>query len=396
MAKTLADIPLSRVAQVQQRALLRQHLYLTGETHRLLWQAGQMMKAAIVGAAKADGQLDGLGLHRARTANDQIWATFMTNWKHLVQQVREQSAMLPFGTLAVYQAKLLRPALASLRIAHSETIPPKDGDYSMPPNDGHYSVEQNETAADAVFNPQLQRIVDAADRRIYQDGLKLSQRIWNLDRESLAGIEDLINVGVANGASAWDIAEQLEQYLGASQDCPRWTSTRLRLTKTDIAEGNRAGLIRGGECAGQGVAYKALRLARNELQAIHHLATDTVLQEMPWVEKEQVVLSPAHPVDDECDDVIAEGEGGEGIYPVGTIELPIHIQCLCFKVAIQMAEDEFVASLRGWADGSEPWPAMDTFADRLGGNALLDLTTSQIAQHLPEWAFEDPASFLGD
>lgn len=308
--KTLADIPLNRVHQTQQKAILRMHLYVTGETHRMLSETAAKMKVAVVGAAKADGTLDGLGLQRAQRTLTREWNAFFAEWKPWIEDLRTQAASIPFGTLVVYQQKMLKPAL--------KTLTPDPSPIG----------EGKKSTIDFVFNPQLEAIRAAADKRIYSDGLRLSQRIWNLNTEALRGIEQTLDTGVANGMSAWDIAAELEQYLGAGQDCPRWTSTRLKsLTKSDIAGGDTTGLKSGDACAGQGVAYKALRLARNEIQAIHHAASDAVMQAMPWVEKEQIVLSPSHPIEDECDDVVAEGEGGEGIYPVGTIELPIHVQC---------------------------------------------------------------------
>ena len=65
--KTLKDIPLNRVHQVQQKAILRMHLYVTGETHRMLGEVTAKMKSAVIGAANSEGKLDGLGLHKART-----------------------------------------------------------------------------------------------------------------------------------------------------------------------------------------------------------------------------------------------------------------------------------------------------------------------------------------
>ena len=63
-------------------------------------------------------------------------------------------------------------------------------------------------------------------------------------------------------------------------------------------------------CAGQGVAYNALRLARNEIQVAHGLATDSLFAKMPWVEKEAINLSPSHPaIGCACEDVVVNGEG---------------------------------------------------------------------------------------
>jgi len=67
--------------------------------------------------------------------------------------------------------------------------------------------------------------------------------------------------------------------------------------------------------------------------------------------------------------------------------------CLCWKSSVLMDEDQFVAQLNGWADGSQAWPEMDAFEKAVGGNVNVDLTASQVAQHLPQWAFEDPPTF---
>lgn len=99
--KTLADIPLNRVHQTQQKAILRMHLYVTGETHRRLSETAAKMKVAVVGAAKADGTLDGLGLQRAQRALTREWNGFFAEWKPWFEDLRMQAASIPFGTLAV-------------------------------------------------------------------------------------------------------------------------------------------------------------------------------------------------------------------------------------------------------------------------------------------------------
>jgi hypothetical protein len=367
-AKDLNDIPVKRVHQVQQRALLRMLLYAVGRTHEMLWDTSQKMKSALVAAADEKGKLDGLGLSQAKKALEREWASFFKEWKPMFEDLRRQAASLPFGTLAVYHDRLVRPAIEK--------------------------AAATESVIDFVFNPMIQAVLDAANKRLYSDGIPLSRRIWNLDWESQKGIADTVSVGVANGMDAWTIAEELQQYLGPMQDCPRWTRTRLnKLTKKDIAAGVKTGLYSKDDCAGQGVAYKALRLARNEIQTVHHAATDQVMGMLPFIEKEQINLSPSHPVDDVCDQTVAAGEGGKGIYPKGQIELPLHVQCLCFKTAVLMDESQFVDQLRGWLNGSSTWSEMDAFQTAIGGNVNIDLTSSQVAQHLPQWAFEDPYQF---
>jgi hypothetical protein len=228
--------------------------------------------------------------------------------------------------------------------------------------------------------------------------LNLSARVWNIDRESRDGIASVLLKGITNGDSAWNIAQELEQFLGANMDCPRWTSTRLYgRTKTQIANGDTAGLQgkTGSPCDGRGVSYNALRLSRTEIQKAHALATDRIMAAQPWVEKERIHLSSAHPGHDICDEIVAGGEGGKGIYPVGTQENPFHPNCLCFKTAVLMDEKQFTSQLNGWLKGEGEWDEMDDYAALLGANALTDQRDAVDQSLLPNainlavWLFGD-------
>jgi hypothetical protein len=379
MAKTLADIPVDKAEWAQYIALMRMHLFLIGETHRMLIEYGQRARATLLGAAGEDGTLDGAGLLKAQNALVEDWERVFGDWTAMFEALRLEAARLPFGTVAVWHQGW---------IAYNAPKTERHGS----PRSGRELVEQE--GGNPVFDPQLQKVMAAANQRIYQDGLQLSQRIWKLDTDSVNGIKAALYNGVASGDSAWNIAKQLEQYLGAGMDCPRWTSTRLGgLTKTDIASGNPAGLYSGDACASQGVSYYALRLARNEIQAIHNMATDAALG-VPWVVGEQIVLSPSHPpIGCDCEDIVKGGENGDGVYPVGTILLPVHVQCLCLKIAVMMNEAQFVSNLNGWVAGTTPWAAMDAYAETVGVTNRPDIFTvavgAAMANSLTTWLWGD-------
>lgn len=359
----VTGIPARRLPQAQQAALMRVHLYLIGRTHELLSEFASKARATILEYAGEDGILDAGEAARAQQALLAGWQeSYMDKWLPLFQALRKDAASIPFGALAARHER-----------------------YFSPRNLG-------EAKASPVFEPQLQALIDAANQRLYGDGLTLSSRIWKLDRETRQGINRVLMDAIVNGRSAWDTAKDLESFLGANQDCPRWTSTRLyKLSKKDIASGVRTGLKTGEECQGQGVAYKALRLARNEIQVVHHEASDRVMAAQPWVEKEQIVLSPQHPVPDICDEVIAAGEGGKGIYPVGEITLPLHISCLCFKITVMQPEKEFIDRLRSWMGGGSD-SGMDEYAAFIGARnpqhaATASLLNDVVAQALGVWLF---------
>lgn len=284
----------------------------------------------------------------------------MAGIKQRLEAGRREAALLGLASLGYWHGRLI-PPLAPLdrggvgtESRWAEAGPPLIG------------VE-----ATVFFQPQLQEILAVTADRVYGDGFKLSQRIWNLDEDSRRGIQQVIAAGIANGNSAWNIAPQLEKYLGAGQDCPRWARERLfGLTKSEIAAGDETGLLRGSPCLSNGVAYNALRLARNEIQIAHAAATDAIMARQPWVEAEKINLSPSHPaISCACEGIASGGDNGDGVYPKGTIVLPIHISCLCVKTAVLMKDEEFIKRLRGWMDGSAAWPEMNTYAGWVGATA---------------------------
>lgn len=341
---------------------MRLQLYVQMRIHEMLTRTVSTMRDVVTINAASDGRLAPAGLMRVRMMLDTEWKTTFDALRALIVAAQREAASIPFGTLAEQHAYWIGTLGRRAVSSESRNIA----------RQLHDAVN----VSNPVFKPQLNAIIRAANQTVYADnqtvyadGLMLSGRLWKLDQQSRNGIQSVVFAGAQQGKSAWDIAKELERYLGANANCPRWTSTRLyTLTKRDIAAGDPRGLIRGDECASQGVAYNALRLARTEIQRIHNLATQALMQQMPWVTEEQMKLSPAHPEEDVCDEVIAKGRDGEGIYPVGTLTLPIHPNCLCYLVAVEMPADDFVGQLRGWMRGEQQWQAMETYATTFGAH----------------------------
>jgi hypothetical protein len=278
---------------------------------------------------------------------------------------------------AAYHEKLITSHLADAKIAEARR-------YWGKPLAIHV---QEASVVDGVFETQLQMILNAAEQMRGPDGWVFSDRIWKLNMDVRDGITPAIMDALQNQKSAWQLAKDLEGFLGAGADCPRWTYARLNeVPSAAKAKGDATGLLSGEACAGKGVSYNALRLARTEIQRAHHLANDNRMKSMPWIEQEKIVLSGSHPQPDECDDVVHGGDNGDGVYPVGTIELPIHPNCFCDKRAVQDLE-KFGNDLSGWVRG-ESYPAMDTYAASLGADFGGSLLGNPVAQAFGVWAFD--------
>ena len=379
----LDKVPAGRMMQASQKALIRLHLYFTGRTHELMLEYRDKAQSTILKHGGNDNVLDGASGFGLQSDLLRMWGDTWTQWQSEFQQVRREAGLIALGVAAVEHDRLVRP-----RTMDDGRLAEDRGRLTVPKGDAIDGRELTEAITDGgVFAPQLRILLEIAAEYLHGDNMNLSGRIWRLDREARDGINQVLMNGISAGDSAWNIAKRLEEFLGAGQDCPRWTSTRLYgRSKSDIAAGDPTGLLSGDACAGQGVSYNALRLARTEIQKMHALATDRVMAAQPWVEKEQVHLSASHPESDECDDAATGGEDGKGIYEVGTIELPLHPNCLCYKTAVQTPEKDFTSKLNGWLNGQD-WPEMDEYAGFIGGDISADIMPAAI--NLAVWLFSD-------
>ncbi len=367
---TLADVPSEQVHEAARAALMRLHLYILGETHQYLLDVGTAVSDTLQGQ-ELNGYTASLVLQNGLAA----WDEFINRYTELLARGQMVAASIPFGVWAVLHDTYVRPQIEVQESSFARMIAA----------DFWRNILLERIDPDVLFQPQLRAIVDAANQRTWEDGLNLSRRIWNLDAYGRAGLNTAVSSALSEGKSAWELAEDVEQFLGAGRNCPRWARARLRLTKREIGLGDRTGLHTGRECNGRGVSYNAMRLARTEIQAIYNTATVANFQRMPFVEMEQIHLSAEHPKPDICDDVVNGGEDGDGVYEVGDIALPLHPNCLCYRTAVLMDETEFVRKLRGWMQGRSQWPAMDEYQTAVGGELSVDLRQSSVGLTMAYW-----------
>jgi hypothetical protein len=373
----LDEVALGNLDKAALKALLRLQVYFTGRTHELFIEFGKAARAVIVDYGGADGKLDGLTGFQAHTKLLKMWGDTFKTWQDEFLQARREAASLPYGVMAVRHERLIVEGQKS-KVEERVT-------FDLQP--------LTESIEDGVFKPQIEILLNTAAEWLYGDSRNLSGRIWNVDGDGRDAINNVIMQGIADGDSAWNMAKKLEEFLGAGQNCPRWASTRLYgRTASDKSAGDTTGLLSGNDCDGRGVSYNALRLARTEIQKAHALATDKVMMAQPWVEKEQCHLSAAHPETDECDDVISNGENGQGIYEVGTIEYPLHPHCFCYKTAVLMDEKAFTSQLNGWLNG-ESFPEMDSYQNMIGGDVNVSLMSDSLS--LAVWLFGDEEKLKG-
>ena len=235
---SLNDISAKKVYLALAAAATRLHLFVIGEVHQALLvvtRAG----TAVLDQYSGDDEIPAAAVVLAQQALMSAWDEFIRWYTDMLTRAMRTAASLPFGTWGVLHAEWMLPNVAApIDEAVHKSV------------DGRLILEAVDV--NSVFIPQRQSIMAAAADKTYGDSVTLSQRIWNLDVGGRNGLNLAVSTAAAEGKSAWQLAQDIEQFLGAGADCPRWTYQRLNgLTKKQIAAGDRTGVFTGDACAGQ-------------------------------------------------------------------------------------------------------------------------------------------------
>lgn len=349
------QITLRNVDALQAQALSRLTLLVMGQTHRLFgefqgWLIGQVNRHV-----DSEGFVDGAVMISGFSAIDDRYRRTVQQWTAMFEQARIQAASIPFGALVVKHNAYMGSLTETLNAADLNTVT-------------------------QLWQQRRQRALQAAQQRVYGDGLQLSQRIWRLENGGLQQIRSTLATAMAERTNARDLANRLESQLGADQDMPRWTEDRLYGMTPAQRLASKKGLLTGTENRTQGIAYNALRLARTELQNANHAVTTEIAQHSPWVTGRFVRLSPAHPKIDVCDTLAAGGP-----YPKDSNLLPAHVQCMCYWEEQVMSKGVFKSQVADWLAGESDF--LDDYKDWLGVQQVTEPlpTDMSVAESLNLW-----------
>lgn len=362
---TLATFEPRQMSRLTQRGLLRLQLRVTAEVHRSYAEYGTWLNNALLGYADASGALTASTGPLLLNRMEVRWRQMQLRLRQMLQAAMEQAAGLVFARLWVEHNALMRPVVA-------ESM----GRLEERPVSG-----QDLRATVRMWLQRRERALQVARERIYSDGFNLSHRLWRLENGGLAQLRGLVATALANRTSAAGLARAVTPMLGYGEDCPRWAYRRLYGMTPSERASDRSGLRSGEECRGEGLAYNALRLARNEIQIAHHVMTDDIFRHAPWVTGERVRLNPGHPEIDICDEY-ADG----GPYRPGEVQLPLHVQCMCYKESVQMPREQFLGQVGGWMRGENDF--LDDYAAWSGmGNAVVNALPlgMELAEVLEMW-----------
>ncbi|MDI6872137.1 MAG: hypothetical protein QME79_12495 [Bacillota bacterium] len=244
-----------------------------------------------------------------------------------------------------------------------------------------------------AFDRENTRAAEAIRRKVYNDGLNLSKRLWRLNQRTRAGLNRLLVEGVQHGRAAVEQAKKLAamdigtpafpKYLQrlekAAREIAAGTGDRKRFeailaavrrevdkrkrgplgmygpTKRlveELAKANAEGIDRAiREWLGRKARYNATVITRHETNEAFREARLRASEDKPWVIGIRWRLSRSHPREDECDDLATADQGlGPGVYPKGQYPKTPHPQCLCFPE--EVIDYEYFERQRG--DATKP------------------------------------------
>jgi predicted transcriptional regulator len=351
MVATMAiELKPRAVHRQQQTALMRLQLRFTAETHRLYRALYDDLVKIFAACVDNDGMIDGMKLAGTLPTIEARWLKMHREWARIFERARGQAAAIPDGAMVT---------------VHNSLMPVQE------------ALTPQETALVNLWEARRQRALNTAAQRIYSDGFNLSQRVWRLEQDGINDIRRVLSTALAERTSASRLANLVEPLLGAGRDCPRWAYSRLYKMTPGERAADSTGLLKGDECNSTGLAYNALRMARNEIQIAHHAVNDELFRVAPWIEGEKIRLSPGHAETDICDEY-ANG----GPYQPGEVSLPLHVQCMCYKQAQVMKAEDFRNQVRGWMRGENNF--LDEYEGWLGQPPTLPLPLI-LAETMQAW-----------
>lgn len=203
--------------------------------------------------------------------------------------------------------------------------------------DGRSIIPEVKQILNATYEKQLNAFLN---RTI--DGLKLSDRVWNLSRQLQREIEWTVFSGLSEGQSAQDMAKELRRFLNNPDKLFR----RVRNSQGKLVLSKAAKEFNPGQGVYRSSYKNAMRLSRTEINTAYRTSDHEQYKNTPFVLGVEIRLSDAHPVFDMCDLLV-------GVYPSWFKFTGWHIQCICYTVPILPSREEFMAYQNALLRGEE-------------------------------------------
>ena len=161
LAFALSDIPVDRVHEAQQAAVVRLHIFIIGEVHEALSKVARAGTAVLEQQSSSDEPLSIAASTLATQAMMLAWDEFVNWYIDMLERALITAGSMPFGVWGILHNEWIRPY-----------VPEPVEESTFYSKNGKLILEATEP--DTIFRPQLDTIITAAKDRTYGDNVKLS------------------------------------------------------------------------------------------------------------------------------------------------------------------------------------------------------------------------------
>lgn len=278
-------------------------------------------------------------LYRTETYAEQVRVLF-ANAVNDILSFSSSVTSLEDGEVFSYSdnKKLAKKVSDRLRMLHSAVYAAIKNDIALEWSEANkvcdelaMSVFGKEIFSDRRFAGWFNRNTDAMEAFIKrtENGLNLSDRVWNTTKQLRSEMELAMTVAIGQGESASAISRRVRQYLNNPDKLFR----RIKDEEGNLKLSKAAKAYHPGQGVYRSSAKNAMRLARSETNIAYRTSDFERWSQMDFVLGVEINLSRSHPEYDICD-ILA------GRYPKGFMFKGWHPQCFCFATPILADIDE--------------------------------------------------------
>lgn len=162
----------------------------------------------------------------------------------------------------------------------------------------------------------------------------ISERVWNITKQTRENLEFAIGDALSEGMSAQDLARKIKHTLNDPDKLFR----RVRDKHGNLVLSKNAQAFHPGQGVYRSAHKNALRLASNEINTAYRQAEQLRIQGNNDVVGQKINLSAQHKVYDICDELA-------GSYPKDFNWSSWHVGCKCFRTMILKSQTELITEI---------------------------------------------------
>lgn len=178
-----------------------------------------------------------------------------------------------------------------------------------------YNVKRGDSRTKKYYQVNNDALQAFQQRR--DNGMNLSDRLWNQAEDYKKGLEATLSTAIERGMSAVVLSKRVSKYLRDFDSLKKDYKKRFG-TATEAKD----------------CEYRSIRLARSEINMAYRNAEQLRWQQMDFILGYEIKLSHSHPCHDICDDL-------KGKYPKDFKWTGWHPNDLCYVIPIIKTEEQF-------------------------------------------------------